>query len=250
MGYNIKVENEDFSSNVITFHFLLIDCSGSMDGEKENSVRAGLKLIQDELTKLEDTSSTRVSVIEFGDAVYPSNLKLVENFNIDYWARNECTALYDAICYVKESIADLNLRYRNKYRLNLNVIVLSDGKDNASSNSELEATTAVTELKTTYKASTIFYAIEEKYNVEEVTKIARELGFNVKRVDGDQKSIENMSRQLSTMLVSSSRSGVPAELNGLSATLSTTVSRVAAEKFEADMKEIEEVILDPFEDLM
>ena len=250
MGYDIKVENANFSQNTITFHFIVADVSGSMQGEKEKSVRKGFKLIQDELIKLEDTSSTRVSVIKFGSNIYPDDLKCVESFDVNYRATGEGTALYAAICYVKEQIQRLYSIYRDKYRLNLNVIFLSDGENWSQRSSESAAKNAVAQLKTLYKASTIFYAIEEKYKVEHVTKIARELGFDVKRVDGDQKSIENMSRQLSTMLVSSSRSGIPAELNGLSATLSSTVSRVAAEKFEADMAGLEEVILDPFEDLM
>lgn len=247
---DIYVEEPKFSQNTVTFHFLLIDRSGSMGGRKENSVKNGLELIKNELLKLEDTSSTRVSLIEFGDLVYPSNLKKVETFDISYYARNEKTALYAAICYVENQVAKLFDQYREKYRLNVNVLVLSDGRDYSIYSSYEEAKKAVQTLKEKYKTSTIFYAIESEDEMEGVTQIAHELGFDVKRMDENTSTVDAWGNEVSTMLVSSSRSGIPAQLSGLSTTLESSISKVAAEKFGASVGAIQEDFVDPFEEFL
>lgn len=240
----IKVVNENFSQNVVTFHFLLVDRSGSMEGKKEVSVRNGLKIIKDNLMTLEDISSTRVCKIEFGSHVYESNLVTVEDFSTNYYARSESTHLYDAICYVKEQIEKLVNIYREKYRLNINVIVLSDGEDYGSNVGRTSAKSAVDTLKNKLKTSAIFYAIEEENGMDKLTRKARELGFDVKRVENTPEAIRRMSIHASQMLHSSSKNGVIATLTP---EISVSVSGLAPKEFQQHMAEVEIESVDPFE---
>lgn len=241
---NIKIENENFSQNVITLHILGLDCSGSMEGEKEKAVRNTLQIIQETLLSLEEISSTRVAIIRFGDYVYPSNLEVVEKFSTKYSHYDENTALYDTIVYIKNQVKLLHEQYREKYRLIVNVVILSDGQNNIGSYDRNDAQEAVEILKNELNASTIFYAIEDNRELDALTRKAKSLGFDVKTVGSDKESMMKMSRQLSHMLQTSSKNGTLATLNS-----AVSVSTLASAEFQKKMEEVQVDTFDPFADV-
>lgn len=246
MSNYLKLNVEELTSSTLTLNIFALDISGSMEGQKERMLRESLEVIKTNMLKLEDTSSTKIAVITFGDYVKVGDFQAIENFNTNYRSRNERTALYDAICEAENQVKYLYENYRSKCRLNINVIFLSDGKDYRSYKSRTSALESVRRMKQEYKVATIFYAIEEPGSMDRLTTFARELGFDVKRVENSERAMQEFSRQVSTMLTTSSRTGQTAKLNsGFDATL----SQVAAKEFGESLEQAETKIVDPFADI-
>lgn len=245
MGYNLTLNIEELTSNVLTLNIFALDVSGSMDGQKTLSVREVLKVIKNDMLKLEDTSSTKIAIIEFGSRVSLGQFQSIEDFDTSYYAHGGCTAMYDAICEAARQVKQLMENYRKKCRLNINVIVLSDGADNESDSTESDARSAVRQMREN-GAATIFYAIEEPGSMDRLTTFARELGFDVKRVENSERAMQEFSRQVSTMLTTSSRTGQTAKLGSA---LDATLSQVAAKEFGESLEQAETKIVDPFADI-
>lgn len=241
MPRNILIPNDIFTQNIMTFDFIIVDDSGSMEGEKEVAVRKGLKIIKKQLVEMEETSSTRVCKILFSSRIRPTDLLEVEDLDTDYEAGNSTTHLYDTILYIKEQILRIYNEYciQKGYRININVIVLSDGQDVGSDSGFSEAADAVSEIRKTTKASMLFYDIGHTN-----TRIAIELGFVVKGLDDSEESIVNFSQEISQRLVESSQSGTTIE--NLSKAMMSS-SSMATEEYKELMEQTS--VNDPLEDL-
>lgn len=241
MYNDINIQNDRFSASVITCDYIVIDDSGSMDdGVKDEAVRKGLKIIKNRLTSMEDTTSTRVSRVEFGGSISATDLVELESFDTEYYAGTSCTRLYDTVCYLKDQIFNLFDEYSIKkgYKLNINVIFLSDGYDVNSTMSKEDAIRAVAAIKEKTKASMLFYNIGNSAIDE-----ARKLGFTVSSLDETEESILQFSEQISQKLVESSQSGTTIE--ALSKMMSS--SSLATEEYKELMEQT--TTNDPFKDL-
>lgn len=240
----IKIQNDKFNQGMIILNFAVTDVSGSMlEGEKEVAVRNALKIIKGSLMGMEDTSSTRVSVIEFGSEIRYSDLKTVESFSTDYKARNEGTKLYDSIRFLKNEVLELYEEYciKRGYSVTINIFYLSDGVDYGSITSESSAIEDVKELREKVAPGFIMYDIGYQ-----VADVARRLGVQVKSCDATKESIEEQSRDLSQMLVESSQSGVPIGMELSQSQISE--SAIASEQFKEAMSSAK--TLDMFDLLM
>lgn len=227
----IRIENDKFEQGIIICNFALVDVSGSMSEKgKEKAVRNGLKIIKESLMGMEDTSSTRVSIIEFGSEIGYSDLKCVETFSTNYRAKNQSTRLYDAIKFIRDEIFDLYEEYciKKGYTFTINIFFLSDGEDNDSVISIETAANYIRELKIKVDPGIIIYDIGHN-----VAEIAKTLGIKVESCDDTRESIEEKTRELSQMLVESSQSGIPIGMELSQSQLSE--SAIASDQFKQAM---------------
>jgi len=107
---------------------LVLDCSGSMAGQPLNDAKAGANLFVDHLS-----AADKAAVISFESSVtlhqsFTSN-KLLLHAAINALASGNSTALYDGI---REAVNQTNTQSGRKA-----IVVLSDGKENASADTSL-----------------------------------------------------------------------------------------------------------------
>lgn len=95
----------DFSSDQINIFMILVDSSGSMNGDA-GKVREGLKLYKKSFENFPEADSIAVSISKFDNTFYPSEFRKVEDLDTSY-VTGGGTALYYSIVKGGE--------YLNKY---------------------------------------------------------------------------------------------------------------------------------------
>lgn len=99
-----------FSSDQVYVYMLVIDESGSMDGDERN-VRAGIQNLKESLQGFPESNSIVISICKFNEYFYQGDFQKVEEISTNYSAAGG-TALYRSI----KAAADYLQKYLNAIR--------------------------------------------------------------------------------------------------------------------------------------
>lgn len=119
----------NFSSDNMNIFLLLLDSSGSMDGDEEN-VKKGLKQFQKSFEGFSESNSIAISVCKFNGELYLDEFKPVSEFNATKYFANGGTALNYSIVngakYLNEYVAKVT--ELNGCQPRVTFILFSDGE--------------------------------------------------------------------------------------------------------------------------
>lgn len=147
------VEEEFLGSDFVVFLVLLLDNSSSMT-RVQSAVLKCLKIINDELSGLEEAGNILLHRIDFNCScdIYDSDIRGLQHFDTTHYAPNGGTAIKDSIIkfkrkYLDDSNSKFNLFKNNNYELRCAFDILSDGDDEHSTSSVQEAREAIEAIK-------------------------------------------------------------------------------------------------------
>lgn len=183
----------DFSSDKIDIFLLVIDRSGSMDGE-ENKVREGLKLYKKSFENFPEANSIAVSISTFSNDFYPGEFRIVSDMTTSY-ETGGATALYYSIIegykYLRDYIEEVTEKTGVIPRATF--IFWSDGepcKDRATRGAAKEAI----ERMNLAQINTVFVAFGNAIK----EKFGRDMGFvSTIEVTDKSKLVEFLGVELS-----------------------------------------------------
>ena len=173
--------------------YLVVDSSGSMEGQKLEQAQAALRSFLDQIRG--DTE--RVGLIEFATDVYPrvdlgemgSNRVALE-MAVDGLVAGGDTALLDGVSMAYERLQDLG----DSERINA-IVVMTDGMEN---NSRTSLRRLVSDLEQNYPVQVVVFCIAygDDADMETLRRIAEPTDGQVR--EGDPETIQDLYKVLST----------------------------------------------------
>jgi Ca-activated chloride channel family protein len=173
--------------------YLVVDTSGSMEGEKLEQAQAALRSFLDQIKG--DTE--RVGLIEFATYVYPTvdlgemgANRVALEMAVDRMEAGGDTALLDGVSEAYERLQDLG----DSERINA-VVVMTDGMENNSSTS---LRGLVSDLEQNYPVQVVVFSIAygDDADMDTLRRIAEPTGGQVR--EGDPETIQDLYKVLST----------------------------------------------------
>jgi Ca-activated chloride channel family protein len=173
--------------------YLVVDTSGSMEGEKLEQAQAALRIFLEQI----QGDMERVGLIQFATYVHPvvdldemgANRAALE-MAVDQMEANGDTALLDAVYEAHRRLQDLG----DSERINA-IVVMTDGQEN---NSNTSLRSLVSELERDYPTQVVVFCIAYGYDadMDTLSWIAEPTGGQVR--EGDPETILDLYRVLST----------------------------------------------------
>ena len=162
----------DFTTDKADAFLLLLDSSGSMEGDRYN-VRTGLDMYKKSFETFSEANSIAVSVSRFSNGFEPDEFHHVKDIDISYYTGGY-TALYYSICrgaeYLKRYISEVTVAKGIVPRGTF--IVFSDGEPCEDKATERDAVQAIQDLN--YAGiTTVFVAFGESIRSE----FGKKMGF-------------------------------------------------------------------------
>lgn len=192
----------EFNSDKINIFFMLVDSSGSMEGDARN-VKIGLRRYQESFEGFSETDSIAVSISKFTRELYLSEFKSIKDLDTSYSAHGG-TALYDAIVkgakYLMEYVKEVTRRTKCNPRVTF--ILFSDGQNESGCQTSYDAYNSIKMLNLA-GVTTVFIAFGEAITSD----FGRELGFmSTTNVDNRETLVEFLGEKLSNSCKEQSKS--------------------------------------------
>lgn len=199
--YASNIDVDDVEAAAVMLVDFLIDGSGSM-WPFESVMKECLEHYKNAIANSKQADEMLVSKTIFANEIKTGGYVAPEDFNTDYEA-NGCTRLYDAIIDRRQRMLDYMDQLKNNgTNARACMVILSDGKDNASTNHASDARQAVQDLMSK-EITVAFVAFGQ-----EAFGIADSIGVktnNVKEVSNDESELRRIIDLVSKSAISASK---------------------------------------------